>query len=216
MPPRPAPILRAKTPRSPGSGCSTAPAFSPDPTGTVLLSFLGAETVKIEDFRGDEGRQWPPHRDGMGASFLALNTNKKSIAVDLKAPAGAAIVRDLARTADVLVENFKTGDMERFGLGYDDVAPLNPRLVYTSISAFGRARPQGEGPGLRSTRPGLQRRHGDHRRPGRRPGTLRGFVPRPRDGDDVRPRDGHRPFPPRSHRPGREGGGPPSSAPRWA
>ena len=115
------------------------------PYCTVLLSFLGAEVVKIEDFRGDEGRQWPPHRDGMGASFLALNANKKSIAVDLKAAAGAAIVRDLATTADELVENFKAGDMERFGLGYDDVAPLNPRLVYTSISAFGRRRPQGEG-----------------------------------------------------------------------
>jgi len=117
------------------------------PYCTVLLSFLGAEVVKIEDFRGDEGRQWPPHRDGMGASFLALNANKKSIAVDLKAPEGAAIVRDLARTADVLVENFKTGDMERFGLGYDDVAPLNPQLVYTSISAFGRRGPKAKDPG---------------------------------------------------------------------
>ena len=55
------------------------------PYCTVLLSFLGAEVVKVEDFRGDEGRQWPPHRDGMGASFLALNANKKSVAVDLKA-----------------------------------------------------------------------------------------------------------------------------------
>ena len=117
------------------------------PYCTVLLSFLGAEIVKVEDFRGDEGRQWPPHRDGMGASFLALNANKKSIAVDLKDPAGAAIVRELAGTADVLVENFKTGDMERFGLGYDDVAPLNPRLVYTSISAFGRRGPKAKDPG---------------------------------------------------------------------
>lgn len=117
------------------------------PYCTVLLSFLGAEVVKVEDFRGDEGRQWPPHQDGMGASFLALNANKKSIAVDLKAPEGAAIVRDLATTADVLVENFKTGDMERFGLGFDDVAPLNPRLVYTSISAFGRRGPKAKDPG---------------------------------------------------------------------
>ena len=83
----------------------------------------------------------------MGASFLALNANKKSIAVDLKAAAGAEIVRDLARTADVLVENFKTGDMERFGLGFEDVAPLNPRLVYTSISAFGRRGPKAKDPG---------------------------------------------------------------------
>ena len=117
------------------------------PYCTVLLSFLGAEVVKVEDFRGDEGRQWPPHRDGMGASFLALNANKKSIAVNLKEPAGAAIVGALAKTADVLVENFKTGDMDRFGLGYEDLAPLNPRLVYTSISAFGRRGPKANDPG---------------------------------------------------------------------
>ena len=117
------------------------------PYCTVLLSFLGADVLKVEDFRGDEGRQWPPHQDGAGSSFLALNANKKSIAVDLKAPAGAAIVRDLAANADVLVENFKTGDMERFGLGFDDVAPRNPRLVYTSISAFGRRGPKARDPG---------------------------------------------------------------------
>ena len=113
----------------------------------ALLSFLGAEIVKVEDFRGDEGRLWPPHRDGVGSSFLALNAGKKSIAVDLKKPAGAAVVRDLAAAADVLVENFKTGDMERFGLGYDDLAPDNPRLVYTSISAFGRRGPKAHDPG---------------------------------------------------------------------
>ena len=117
------------------------------PYCAVLLSFLGARDRQDRRLPGDEGRQWPPHRDGMGASFLALNANKKSIAVDLKDPAGAAIVRDLAGTADVLVENFKTGDMERFGLGYGDVAPLNPRLVYTSISAFGRRGPKAKDPG---------------------------------------------------------------------
>lgn len=117
------------------------------PYCSVLLSFLGADIVKVEDFRGDEGRQWPPHQDGMGASFLALNANKKSIAINLKERGGADIVRELARTADVLVENFKTGDMERFGLGYDDIAPLNPSLVYTSISAFGRRGPKATDPG---------------------------------------------------------------------
>lgn len=113
----------------------------------ALLSFLGAEIVKVEDFRGDEGRLWPPHRGGAGSSFLALNAGKRSIALNLKKPAGAAVVRDLAASADVLVENFKTGDMERFGLGYDDLAPHNPRLVYTSISAFGRRGPKAHDPG---------------------------------------------------------------------
>ena len=145
------PLPRTDTPRqdAPLAGvrvldCSRVLA---GPYCTVLLSFLGADVVKVEDFRGDEGRQWPPHQDGMGSSFLALNANKKSIAVDLKAAQGAEIVRDLARSADVLVENFKTGDMERFGLGFEDVAPLNPRLVYTSISAFGRRGPKARDPG---------------------------------------------------------------------
>ena len=176
------------------------------PYCTVLLSFLGAEVVKVEDFRGDEGRQWPPHQDGMGASFLALNANKKSVAIDLKDPAGAAIVRELAQTADVLVENFKTGDMERFGLGYDDVAPLNPRLVYTSISAFGRRGPKARDPGyeaLVQAYSGVMAITGDA---GGGPVTLRGVLPRHRHRDDVRPRDGHRALSPRGHRAGREGG----------
>ena len=112
------------------------------PYCALLLSFLGAEVIKVEDHKGDEGRQWPPHRGGMGATFLGLNANKRSIAVDLKHPQGAEIVKDLVRDADVLVENFKTGDMERFGLGYETLRQINPRLVYTSISAFGRVGPR--------------------------------------------------------------------------
>ncbi|MBI3992368.1 MAG: CoA transferase [Candidatus Lambdaproteobacteria bacterium] len=112
------------------------------PYCALLLSFLGAEVIKVEDHKGDEGRQWPPHREGMGATFMGLNANKRSIAVDLKHPQGAEIVKDLVRDADVLVENFKTGDMERFGLGYETLRQINPRLVYTSISAFGRVGPR--------------------------------------------------------------------------
>ena len=112
-----------------------------------LLSFLGADIIKIENHAGDEGRMWPPHKGDMGSSFLGLNANKRSIALDLKTPEGVAVVKDLARNADVLVENFKTGDMERFGLGYDDLEPLNRRLVYTSVSAFGRRGPKAKGLG---------------------------------------------------------------------
>jgi len=112
-----------------------------------LLSLLGADIIKVENHAGDEGRQWPPHKGDMGSSFLGLNANKRSIAVDLKRPEGVELVRDLARGADALVENFKTGDMERFGLGYEDLKPLNPRLVYTSVSAFGRKGPRGQGLG---------------------------------------------------------------------
>ncbi len=107
-----------------------------------LLSLLGAEIIKVESHAGDEGRLWPPHNGDMGSSFLALNANKRSIAVDLKSPDGVEIVKNLAAEADVLVENFKTGDMERFGLGYDDLKALNDRLVYTSVAAFGREGPK--------------------------------------------------------------------------
>ncbi|MFT4564099.1 MAG: crotonobetainyl-CoA:carnitine CoA-transferase CaiB-like acyl-CoA transferase [Gammaproteobacteria bacterium] len=112
-----------------------------------LLSLLGAEVIKVENHGGDEGRMWPPHKGDMGSSFLGLNANKRSIAVDLKTPAGVDLVKDLAREADVLVENFKTGDMERFGLGYDDLKVHNDKLVYTSVSAFGRHGPKGMGLG---------------------------------------------------------------------
>ena len=101
-----------------------------------LLSLLGAEVIKVENQVGDEGRMWPPHSGDMGSSFLGLNANKRSISIDLKKP-----------EADVLVENFKTGDMERFGLGYDDLKDLNPGLVYTSVSAFGRQGPRAKGLG---------------------------------------------------------------------
>ena len=72
-----------------------------------LLSLLGAEIIKVESHAGDEGRLWPPHNGDMGSSFLALNANKRSIAVDLKSPDGVEIVKNLAAEADVLVENFK-------------------------------------------------------------------------------------------------------------
>ena len=112
-----------------------------------LLGYMGAEVIKVEGPDGDEGRQWPPHRDDMGASFLALNAGKRGIVVDLKTPEGPGLVADLAAVSDVIVENLKTGDMEKFGLGYEDLRPINPRLVYTSVSAFGRTGPRSGLPG---------------------------------------------------------------------
>lgn len=112
------------------------------PYCALLLSFLGAEVIKVEDRNGDEGRHWPPHRNGMSASFLGMNANKRGIVVDLKTEQGAQIVKDLIATADVIVENFKTGDMERFGIGYEVLSELNPALIYVSISAFGRTGPK--------------------------------------------------------------------------
>ncbi|MBN8906690.1 MAG: CoA transferase, partial [Rhodospirillales bacterium] len=93
--------------------------------------------------RGDDLRRYPPvdARLKHGAPFLWTNRNKRSVAIDLKSPEGVEVARDLIRTADVVVENFSTGVMERFELDYTSVAPRNPRLVYCSISAYGREGP---------------------------------------------------------------------------
>jgi crotonobetainyl-CoA:carnitine CoA-transferase CaiB-like acyl-CoA transferase len=114
----------------------------------ALLGDMGADVVKVEDPTvGDESRTWPPHKDGEAAGYLVNNRNKRGIAVDLKAPEGVEIVRRLARRADVLIENFRTGTMEEFGLGWDRLSAENPRLVYCSVSAFGRTGPRAAGAG---------------------------------------------------------------------
>ena len=114
----------------------------------ALLGDLGADVVKVEDPQaGDESRTWPPHKDGEAAGYLVNNRNKRGISIDLKSPDGVEIVRRLARDADVLIENFRTGTMEEFGLGYDALAATNPRLIYCSVSAFGRTGPRAEGAG---------------------------------------------------------------------
>jgi crotonobetainyl-CoA:carnitine CoA-transferase CaiB-like acyl-CoA transferase len=118
------------------------------PFCAMLLADLGADVVKVEDpVSGDESRTWPPHADGESAAFLVINRNKRGIAVDLKTPEGVEILKRLIRDADVLVENFRTGTMESFGLGWDVLAALNPRLVYCAISAFGRSGPRADGAG---------------------------------------------------------------------
>src|SRR5262245_29807032 len=114
----------------------------------MLLSDLGADVIKVEDTgSGDESRTWPPHKDGEAAAYLVINRNKRDIALDLKSPAGVEIVKRLVSKADVLVENFRTGTMESFGLGYDTLSALNPRLVYCSVSAFGRTGPRKDSAG---------------------------------------------------------------------
>jgi len=114
----------------------------------ALLGDLGADVIKVEDTQaGDESRTWPPHVAGEAAGYLVNNRNKRGIAVDLKAPDGVEVVRRLTRRADVLIENFRTGTMEDFGLGYDVLAAENPRLIYCSVSAFGRTGPRAAGAG---------------------------------------------------------------------
>ena len=108
------------------------------PYATMLLADLGAEVVKVESPGGDDTRTWsPPVRDGISTYYLGVNRNKRSVALDLKDDDDAAAARELARRADVLVENFKPGGLARFGLDYASVSAGNPGVVYASISGFG-------------------------------------------------------------------------------
>ena len=115
------------------------------PVCGAMLGDMGADVLKIEDIHGgDESRTWPPQREGESGSYLMNNRNKRAISLDLKAPEGKAILLALARQADVLIENFRTGTMESFGLGYEALDAENPRLIYCSVSAFGRIGPRAD------------------------------------------------------------------------
>jgi crotonobetainyl-CoA:carnitine CoA-transferase CaiB-like acyl-CoA transferase len=108
------------------------------PYATMLLADLGAEVIKVEGPAGDDTRTWqPPVRDGVSTYYLGVNRNKRSVALDLKDQADRAAALELARRADVLIENFRPGGLARFGLDYDTVAEGNPGVVYASISGFG-------------------------------------------------------------------------------
>jgi len=108
------------------------------PLCTQVLGDLGADVWKVEAPRGDSTRMMgPPFRGGYTPVFAHFNRNKRSLVVDLKRPEGLDVVRRLAARADVLVENFRPGVMERLGLSYETLAAANPRLVYVSISGFG-------------------------------------------------------------------------------
>ncbi len=119
------------------------------PYCTMFLGDLGAEVVKIEQPGvGDDTRGWgPPFAGGESAYFLCVNRNKKSVTVDLKSPDGIALVRRLAEKADVLIENFRPGTMERLGLGEAVLRADNPKLIYASLTGFGADGPMADFPG---------------------------------------------------------------------
>jgi crotonobetainyl-CoA:carnitine CoA-transferase CaiB-like acyl-CoA transferase len=115
--------------------------FIAGPFATMILADMGAEVIKIEaPGRGDDLRRYPPVHPELkhGAPFLWTNRNKRSLAIDLKSPEGVAIARELIATADVVVENFSTGVMERFGLDYESCCRVRPEIIYCSVSAYGR------------------------------------------------------------------------------
>jgi len=108
----------------------------------MILGDLGADVIKVERPEGgDEARGMPPFLNGQSAPFMIFNRNKRSLALNLKAPEAREIVLRLATRADVVLENMKPGTAERLGLGYRDLAASNPRLIYCSISGFGQTGP---------------------------------------------------------------------------
>jgi crotonobetainyl-CoA:carnitine CoA-transferase CaiB-like acyl-CoA transferase len=118
------------------------------PLCTMLLGDMGAEVIKIEDPRhGDDTRAWAPFVGGWSTYYLSVNRNKKSVAIDLKSADGRALLEDLIRGADVLVENFRPGTLERLGFGADQARALNERLIYCSISGYGTTGPRRDEPG---------------------------------------------------------------------
>lgn len=115
------------------------------PYATMMLADLGADVIKVESPAGDDTRTWkPPTRDDQSTYYLAINRNKRSIALDLTDPDDLAVAHRLAARADVMVQNFRHGGLDRFGLDHDTVRAANPGLVYASITGFG----SGEGAAL--------------------------------------------------------------------
>jgi crotonobetainyl-CoA:carnitine CoA-transferase CaiB-like acyl-CoA transferase len=112
------------------------------PAASLALADLGAEVLKVEPPQtGDETRLFPPLREGVSHYFLSVNRGKKSIVLDLKTDAGVALAKDLAAKCDILIENYRPGVMDRLGLGYEALSPINPRLIYCAISGFGMTGP---------------------------------------------------------------------------
>jgi crotonobetainyl-CoA:carnitine CoA-transferase CaiB-like acyl-CoA transferase len=119
------------------------------PFCTTILADLGADVVKVEALPdGDLYRKSAPFHGGESVSFLAVNRNKRSIAIDFRKPGALDLVKEMVTGADVLVENFKPGTMEKMGLSYEHLSAVNPRLIYASISGFGRVGSYGELPGV--------------------------------------------------------------------
>lgn len=126
------------------------------PFCTQILGDLGAEILKIEKpGEGDDTRAWGPPflKDAQGndttesAYYLSCNRNKKSVAIDIKSPDGQALIHKLLENSDILIENFKTGGLEKYGLGYEQLKDRYPRLIYTSITGFGQDGPMASEPG---------------------------------------------------------------------
>lgn len=126
------------------------------PFSTQMLADLGATVWKVESPWGDDTRRWgPPFVESESAYYLSTNRGKKSVVVNLRDERGQGLIRQMAQDADVLVENFKVGDLARYGLDYDSMANLNPRLVYASVTGFGQTGSRASEPGYDAALQGM-------------------------------------------------------------
>jgi crotonobetainyl-CoA:carnitine CoA-transferase CaiB-like acyl-CoA transferase len=117
-------------------------SFLAAPIGAMFLADFGADVIKVErPDGGDQSRYWGNNKNGVGLYYKVLNRNKKSITADLRTPQGAEIVKRLVKDTDILVENFRTGTLERWGLGWDVLSEINPGLVMLRITGFGQTGP---------------------------------------------------------------------------
>jgi crotonobetainyl-CoA:carnitine CoA-transferase CaiB-like acyl-CoA transferase len=124
-------------------------SFLAGPMVSMFLGDFGAEVIKVErPGIGDESRLWGHRREGVGLYYKVINRNKKSVVADLRTPLGVEVVRRLARVSDIMVENFRPGTLERWGLGYDVLSRENPDLILVRISGFGQSGPYRDRPGF--------------------------------------------------------------------
>jgi crotonobetainyl-CoA:carnitine CoA-transferase CaiB-like acyl-CoA transferase len=121
------------------------------PYCAMLLGDMGAEVIKVEEpAHGDDTRLWAPLTGGVSTFFLGMNRSKKSVALDLKTPAGAETLRALIKTADILIENFRPGSLKKLGFDYDTVRVWQPQLIFCSITGYGQQGPKRDLPGYDS------------------------------------------------------------------
>ncbi len=135
------------------------------PVCGLMLADMGADVIKVEKIPGgdDTRNTLLPEIQGESASFLMMNRNKRGIALDLKTPDGKNIARRLLADADIAIENYRKGTMERLGLGYEEVRKFNPGIVYAELSGFGRSGPLRGPRRFRPHCPGHVRHHEYHR-----------------------------------------------------
>lgn len=115
------------------------------PVCGMMLADMGADVIKVEKPTGDDSRRFvPPEINGEAAAYMMMNRNKRGVALNLKDPDAVDILRKLLSQADVVIENYRKGTMEKFGLAYEELAKINPRLIYCEISGFGRTGPYAE------------------------------------------------------------------------